>query len=124
MNTIIQIIDLNKMFRIKIDKLSYYNIYHIIISMYLSDFNMMLDNKLVDCFSETSLDKTDKTKISNEMNQLNYSKNDKKLKEKIICNSINNIYGKEDKRLIERDRINGASKNRSNNDTGKFKKSK
>ena len=120
-NTINQIIDLKKMFKIKIDKLSYYNIYHIIISMYLSDFNMMLDNKLVDCFSETSLDKT---KISNEINQLNYSKNDKKLKEKIICNSNNNIYGKEDKRLIERDRINGTSKNRSNNDTGKFKKSK
>jgi hypothetical protein len=89
--------------------------------MYLSDFNMMLDNKLVDCFSEISLDKT---KIINENNQLNYLKNDKKLKEKIICNSNNNIYGKEDKRLIERDRINEISKNRSNKDTGKFKKSK
>jgi hypothetical protein len=89
--------------------------------MYLSDFNMMLDNKLVDCFSETSLDKN---KIINEINQLNHLKNDKKLKEKIICNLNNNIYGKENKRLIERDRINEISKNRSNNATGKFKKTK
>ena len=33
--------------------------------MYLSDFNMMLDNKLVNCFSEISLDKN----IINEINE-------------------------------------------------------
>jgi hypothetical protein len=46
--------------------------------MYLSDFNMMLDGKMIDCFSEISLDKN----IINDLNE--------KLKENNSLYNINN----------------------------------
>lgn len=46
--------------------------------MYLSDFNMMLDGKMTNCFSEISLDKN----IINELNE--------KLKENNSLYNINN----------------------------------
>ena len=81
--------------------------------MYLSDFNMMLDNKLVDCFSEISLDKNKIDEINNQnlvvsINVETYEelKNNKKLKKKIIFNSNDIIYGKENKRLTNRSKNN------------------
>ena len=41
--------------------------------MYLSDFNMMLNNKLVDCFSEISLDKNKIIELENI--QISYCQN-------------------------------------------------
>lgn len=52
--------------------------YSILIKMYLSDFNMMLDGKMTNCFSEISLDKN----IINELNE--------KLKENNSLYNINN----------------------------------
>jgi hypothetical protein len=81
--------------------------------MYLSDFNMMLDNKLVDCFSEISLDKNKIDEINNQnlivsINVETYEEKNynKKLKKKIILNSNDIIYGKENKRITNRSKIN------------------
>ena len=129
--------------------------------MYLSDFNMMLDNNLIDCFSEILLDKNkinemyeiqnnqlncqdyneitrqeDNEITRQEFNEItrqdneitreeyneiirnedsiyynNYQKNKEKLKEKIIYNQNNIIYGKENQRFAERNRRDHIVKN-------------
>jgi len=63
--------------------------------MYLSDFNLMLDGKMIDCFSEISLDKN----IINDINE--------KLKENNSLYNINNISdAEENTKINQRNRGN------------------
>jgi hypothetical protein len=106
--------------------------------MYLSDFNMMLENNLVDCFSEISLDKdkinelynNEKCENLNNYQEINndedviYEKkiNNKKLKEKIIHNLNNTIYGKENKTIVNRNRKNNFIESSTSDNTRRISK--
>jgi hypothetical protein len=57
--------------------------------MYLTDFNMMLDNKLTDCFSELTLDK-------NKVNELfEIHQNENKINKDVIKDETNEEYSTE-----------------------------
>jgi hypothetical protein len=93
----------------------------------------MLENNLVNCFSEISLDKKKLDEIykheidsyqncedkdSNNEDNCNKSiKSYEKLKKKIIYKTNYNIYGKENKESIERNRINKTIRNSISNNT-------
>ena len=83
--------------------------------MYLSDFNLMLDGKMTNCFSEISLDK-------NVMNDLN-----EKLKENNSLYNINNNISdaQENTKSNQRNRGNqNANNQRPTTTRGTYKTSK
>jgi len=83
--------------------------------MYLSDFNMMLDGKMIDCFSEISLDKN----IINDINE--------KLKENNSLYRCNDIISdaQENTKTNQRNRGNqNANNQRSTPTRGTYKTSK